>query len=466
MSKNERRTCSICVKIFSNKVEHQEHQNREHNANKKERKSTCTICSKTFLHKNYLQSHIAVVHTRNPSEGQCGQCEKAFINRHQLAIHKQQQHRDKKSSCDQCHLKFRNDGDKNKHIERTHLKLKNVSCDKCSYQGFSIDHLRIHIINKHSNFKPYKCELCPMAFPRIGGLYNHSETHENSLKTSKDNPCQICGKMFKSGQGSERCAKKHKLEGNFECPIDNCDEKFNNMGKLKRHQQKAHSGDNPPKHKIYPCHNCDKSFKTRADLKRHVTFVHEKPEKNITCLLCPQMFNSDRHLKRHSLTHSNTILKCPHEGCEVTRRVQYSLNSHYKQMHGQVSVRKTLDERMAQQMERNKKIACKVCNKLIKKGKGKEKSMNAHMKNHKNQVQIACIVEGCPDQIYFSQSINNHAYNLPIQFYEHLDLEHKVNMITHTVCVEFKCKHCDEDLNMKCLNPQVSKQFVSANAKK
>ena len=113
-----------------------------------------------------------------------------------------------------------------------------------------------------------------MAFPRIGALYNHSEKHENSIKTSKDNPCQICGKMFKSRKGSERCAKKHKSEGDFDCPIENCGEKFNDMGKLKRHQKKAHSGDNPPKDKIYPCHNCDKSFKTKQDLKRHVTFVH------------------------------------------------------------------------------------------------------------------------------------------------------------------------------------------------
>ena len=91
--------------------------------------------------------------------------------------------------------------------------------------------------------------------------------------------------------------------------------------------------------------------------------------------------------------------------------------------------------------------------------------MNDHMKNHEDQIPMPCLIEGCSDQMYLSHSQNNHTYNLPNQFYEHLDLEHQANMTTHIVWVEFKCKHCDKILTMKCSNPEVSKRFVSANAK-
>ena len=206
------RTCNICVKIFQNKTEYKVHKNLEHRASSKARTSICHLCDQTFLHKNYLQSHIKLAHSKNPNEGICGQCDEAFDNRYQLTVHKRRKHKERKSDCEYCQLKFFSDISKEQHVKRKHLKQKNVACDKCAYKGFDINNLRIHTINKHSNFRPYTCELCPMAFPRATSLYQHTRTHENKIKTSKDFPCQICGKTFLNKGGSDRCKKSTSLK--------------------------------------------------------------------------------------------------------------------------------------------------------------------------------------------------------------------------------------------------------------
>ena len=452
------RTCNICVKIFQNKTEYKEHKNLEHKASSKERTSKCHLCDQTFLHKNYLQSHIKLAHTKIPAEGICGQCDKTFDNRYQLAVHKQRKHRERKSSCEYCELKFYSDISKEQHVKRQHLKQKNVACDKCPYKGFAIDNLRIHTINKHSDFRPYTCKLCPMAFPRVTSLYQHTRTHENKTNTSKDFPCQICGKAFKNKGGSDRCKTRHQSEG-MKCSFDDCDATFVTKHLRKKHQKESHtSGDEITIEDVHPCHNCDKSFKHRPDLKRHIKYVHDKPEAKTPCSICPKMFVNEKVMKRHRLVHDDSIFKCPYEGCEVTHKLQYNLNHHYKQKHGKVNHRKSLAERMAREKERNQQIMCDLCQKWIKKDHG-QKGMNSHLKTHANKSSMQCIVEGCLEDIYFNTFKDHHTYNLPSQFYEHLTKHHKVNMNTHTVCVDFKCKNCDQILSLESSMPMESSKF-------
>ena len=202
------KTCNFYVQIFQNQIELQEHQNLVHRKNNKERSSICKDCDKTFTQKGYLERHIKLAHSKNLGEGTCDQCEKTFENRFRLTIHKYDKHREKTISCEYCPIKFLKMSEKERHIKRKHLKLKNFACDKCAYKGFSHQLLRIHRIQKHSDFRPYKCQLCPMAFPRATSLYQHRETHENNLKRTKDFSCPICGKAFVSQKESERCKKK------------------------------------------------------------------------------------------------------------------------------------------------------------------------------------------------------------------------------------------------------------------
>ena len=464
-SQYSKRTCSICVKIFQNRAEHLKHRNLVHNTKNRESASICHLCEKSFLNKNNLSKHIAFSHTNNPDEGVCDQCEKTFANRYQLVDHKHKSHVEKKYSCDLCNLKFSSGWLREQHVKRKHLKLKDVACQKCAYKGFSVQHLRIHIINKHSDFKPYSCELCPMAFSRVVGLYQHKETHENAMKNSKDIPCAICGKMFISKKGAGRCEKKHQSEGRYKCRVENCEATFNGTQKRNRHQKKAHVTGKVANVEVYPCHKCDKAFKYRPDLKRHIKYVHEKPAAVIACSICPTKCVSEARLKRHLLIHNGSVFKCPFEGCETTCNLKYNLNTHYKEKHGKVASRKSLEEKKAQEEERNQRTACSLCKKMIRRGKCKERNMLLHLKSHENQNSMLCIMEGCSQKIYFLEGKNHHTYNVPSSLYDHLTKEHDVSMETHTVCVDFKCKHCDTILIAKSSSSEKRPKFWFQDAK-
>ena len=443
--------CSVCNKTFNYKRELKQHKKECHAEN--DVIQECKQCRKEFSHKNYLQTHIKFAHTNDPEHGICDQCDKTFLNEHKLLNHVRNTHKPKEFVCQHCNYEFKIQSSLKEHINRAHLKLKNVSCEKCDYKGYAAVDLSTHNKNKHSDIKPYKCSLCPMAFTRLTGLYQHQETHKNAQKFVTDNPCSICQKMFKSKKGSKRCVKRHEMEGDFECTIDGCSTKFTNMINYKGHQRRQHFGG--PDKKI-PCNNCDMAFTTKQDLKRHIFYMHETREKIIPCSKCPKMFISKQRLGRHLLTHNSTMFKCPHEGCNVTRKLKFAINFHFNIEHGKVNRRKSTTERLA---TANETISCNLCKVVMKK-----RHMRVHMKSHENMRAISCCYHGCSEMIYTLETIQRHNYNLPPQFYKHLETKHDVNMKLHTVCVNFKCKHCGEVLLAESQRPENKSKFWFRNA--
>ena len=348
----------------------------------------CQICNKKYGSRYDLQKHVKYAHKSNQEKGKCGQCERNFPNEHQLNRHIQGKHKAKEFKCEYCLIELSTAGKLKVHIDRAHLKLKNVSCDKCNYKGYSVVDLRTHNANKHSNVKPYNCSLCPMAFTRLTGLYQHQESHENAQKPTRDHSCNICGKMFKSEKIAKACGKKHDKEGDFECTIDGCKEKFSLMNSYKQHQRRQHSG-NVDK---IPCLYCDSAFKTKADLKRHVFYKHEQRENVIPCSECPKMFISKERLKRHILTHAGTRFKCPYDGCNVTRNVEFAINFHFKEKHGIVKHWKSTSERLG---TANATVSCNLCKMEVKKYK-----LRLHMKGHEKRRPMHCCFEECSQVIY------------------------------------------------------------------
>ena len=452
METQRQSTCHICVSIFQNRAELYEHQSVSHKV--KERPSLCELCNKSYTNEQELKRHHVFAHTQNPENGKCFQCEKKFLNHHQLKKHVDRQHMERKFQCEQCKSRLSTRSTLKAHIERQHLKLKNVSCPLCSYTGFSNVDLRIHNINKHSDFKPYKCSLCPMAFSRSSGLYSHQNSHENAQKSVKDHPCSICGKIFTNKRGPASCAKMHNVDGDFKCSFEGCGEKFTNSIKYKSHSTR-HTRTLAEQNKV-PCNNCDIAFTTKSDLRRHTFYMHEEREKVVSCPKCPKMFISRERLERHLLVHNNTSFECPFEGCDVKRSLKFSLNSHYRQKHGQVNHRKSMAERLA---KANEKVSCPYCKKEVKKT-----SLNVHTATHTKMEAMGCVIEGCFESIHILQSSKRHSYNLPLQFYEHLEKQHDVDLKKQRVCVEFKCKHCNEILYAESLMPQIVR-FGDKNAR-
>ena len=263
-----------------------------------------------------------------------------------------------------------------------------------------------------------------MAFPRSSGLYSHQRSHENAQKSVKDLPCSICGKMFRSKASASFCAKTHKADGNFQCSFEGCKEKFTNSIKYQSHSTHHYRTLRAKKNKI-PCNNCDKAFESKSDLRRHTFYMHEKREKTIPCSLCPKMFISKERLERHLLIHNDTSFECPFEGCGVKRKIKFQLNFHYKEKHGQVAQRKSTAERLA---KANERVLCTLCKQKVYK-----KALKKHIETHAKHESIGCVIEGC-------------SYNLPPQFYKHLEKEHNVDLNEQKVCVDFKCNHYNEVL--------------------
>ena len=439
------RECSMCMETFPNLSKLKKHRKLKHFADGNVT-PTCDLCNKSYSDKYGLQKHRTAEHTSNPEKGNCDQCEKTFQNEHKLRNH-MAVHKERKFPCEHCHLRFLTNNMKEEHVNRQHLKLKNVSCAKCDYEGYSKNDLNCHNINKHSGLKPYKCSICPMSFPRVSPLYTHQETHKNMQKTTRDHPCQICGKMFKSRKGPVRCAKIHKSEGNYQCTVEGCETKFTNLIKKKWHERRYHSDASSKSDSLtIPCHKCDMAFGTKSDLKRHIFYMHEEREKVIPCPDCPKMFVSSERLKRHVPIHSGTSFKCPFEGCDVKHKLQYNLNHHYKEKHGKVQHRKSLVERINKATE---EVPCTLCNKSVKK-----KCLTRHMKAHDKQDLMKCILPECAETIRSARHNLKQSYDISSELYEHLQTNHLLNLDTNTVSVEFKCKHCSETLHAKSTRPQ------------
>ena len=107
----------------------------------------------------------------------------------------------------------------------------------------------------------------------------------------------------------------------------------------------------------------------------------------------------------------------------------------------------------------NEKVACTECSQEVKR-----KSLNVHMKSHENKKSINCIIQGCSETIYAIKSAHWHSYNLPQQFYKHLETMHNIDLNMQKVCVEFKCKQCNKMVLVESVKPQV-KYFWRRNAK-
>ena len=91
--------------------------------------------------------------------------------------------------------------------------------------------------------------------------------------------------------------------------------------------------------------------------------------------------------------------------------------------------------------------------------------MVLHLKSHENQNFMQCIMEGCSQKLFFLGGKNYPTYNVPSSLYEHLTKEHDVSMQTQTVCVDFKCKHCNTTLIAESSSPEMVTKFWFENAR-
>ncbi|XP_058818517.1 zinc finger protein 226-like [Topomyia yanbarensis] len=187
---------------------------------------------------------------------------------------------------------------KRKKRERTKVKPRDekeiyqsllLKCERC---GKFVERNRMEgHINRHEGIRPYTCNVsgCGTNFHCKIALRLHTQGRHSS----KQLPCDICGKVYSSTKTLYHHKKETHSEKQFKCDI--CDLAFVSNARLNRHRM-THSDI-----REFKCSYCSKEFYRSNNLKVHLR-SHTK-EKPFMCSACPKAFGYQRLLRDHVARH-------------------------------------------------------------------------------------------------------------------------------------------------------------------
>ncbi|TGZ72947.1 hypothetical protein CRM22_001789 [Opisthorchis felineus] len=186
-------------------------------------------------------------------------------------------------------------------------KRSNFQCATCGYQFEFSNELRLHA-SRHSlsnvrSSRLYKCTICGKQYAFPSELKVHMFRHSEFPAFL----CEYCGRRFKHSRNlKEHMLKIHLLNSSLSSSLPG-QEAFSSLSELRSHK---HSRSTRPEG--YQCTHCSQRFKTRRALHKHTSTDHygitaQKVAKH-ECAVCKQWFTCNRHLKRHSVSHTRQRL--------------------------------------------------------------------------------------------------------------------------------------------------------------
>lgn len=176
----------------------------------------CEFCNQRLPSYNALEIHIRSKHFHEEGSFACDKCDKRFILKSKLTVHKRDTH-SKRIYCQfvGCEKSYKSESAISYHYKKDHLNVaKFVQCDLCDFKTRTRAYLIPHMNMKHLNIKPYKCEICVYSSVNKDALRNHMKyNHGPAIK------CETCEKVFKSGQGLRNHMKMHENPNGYFCEI-------------------------------------------------------------------------------------------------------------------------------------------------------------------------------------------------------------------------------------------------------
>ncbi len=153
VNSRERLVCSVCKKVFCQKIALKSHEQKEH--------SICKICGIPFFQPETLSIHMQV---RKP---RCANCRQIFCSPAALANHKGAQ----KYNCTlSCHKTFCSKKHRALHIHA--MQAFKCECSVCRKLFCGQNSLTNHL-----KLLKFKCPLCEKVFCETSVLTHHMETH-------------------------------------------------------------------------------------------------------------------------------------------------------------------------------------------------------------------------------------------------------------------------------------------------
>ena len=208
-------SCLICPKQFKRKSHLHVHQ-EVHDASLT---SECRICFKKVFHSN-LQLHLKTHKEQNLFI--CTICDKHLKTPATLKDHSKVHSKIKPFSCPQCPASFSQSFSRTKHL-RTHIKMKKtvLVCHQCDKEFVSKVSLKLHKQSQHDGIT-YGCDVCTKIYASQSGLKAHKNFIHNPFSTKY--VCTDCDKKFTTKEYLR--SHRRSLHEGFKYPCPKCQEMF------------------------------------------------------------------------------------------------------------------------------------------------------------------------------------------------------------------------------------------------